>query len=258
MDQNPQVARPLVSITMPAYNCGPFVRQAIESVCAQTYQNWELIIIDDASTDNTAEMITAVSDPRIRVYTHTENQGIEKTRNEALTLVNGTYIAVLDGDDVWLDEHKLEKQVAFLEDNPACVVVGTFLTHLTAAGVQSGSKSYATDDAAIRDRMLLQNQFAHSSVLMRREAVEKTEGYRGDLAEDLDLFLQLGLHGTFANIPKYMTGYRMHGTGASSKKLAMARALDKMITLHSAHYPNALLAILKNYARVATALLRLR
>lgn len=259
MDHHSQtVNRPLVSIIMAAYNCGPFVRQAIESVCAQRYQNWELLIIDDASTDTTAQMIASVSDTRIRLLTHAKNLGIEGTRNEALHLADGKYVAVLDSDDVWLDEHKLETQVAFLEAHPQCVIVGTYITHISATGVATGSTRYATDDSTIRNRILIRNQFAHSSVLMRNDALKKTLGYRGELAEDLDLFLQLGNHGTFANIPEYVTGYRMHGTGASSRRLEMARAVHEVLSRHSNSYPNRLMAYVTSYLRLLLTALRMR
>jgi len=94
--------RPLVSIVMPAYNAGKYIGRAIESVLAQTYDNWELIIVDDGSTDNTYEVASRYKDPRIRILRHDKNMGTGPSRNDALSASRGQWIAVLDADDEWL------------------------------------------------------------------------------------------------------------------------------------------------------------
>ena len=94
----------LVSIIMPTYNCGRFIADAIQSVLAQTYKAWELIIVDDGSTDNTADIVTSFSDPRIRYLSNEQNMGAALTRNKALREAKGHYIAFLDADDLWTPE----------------------------------------------------------------------------------------------------------------------------------------------------------
>lgn len=106
----------LVSIIMPTYNCGRFIRESIESVIAQTYTAWELLIVDDCSTDNTAEVVAAYKDSRIHYLRNEQNRGAALTRNRALREAKGRYIAFLDSDDLWLPE-KLKKQIAFMEQN---------------------------------------------------------------------------------------------------------------------------------------------
>lgn len=106
----------LVSIIMPTYNCGRFIGESIRSVLAQTYTNWELLIVDDCSTDNTAEVVAAFTDPRIHYQRNEHNSGAAVTRNTALRMAKGRYIAFLDSDDLWLPE-KLEKQIAFMQQN---------------------------------------------------------------------------------------------------------------------------------------------
>lgn len=106
----------LVSIIMPTYNCGRFIREAIDSVLAQTYTAWELLIVDDCSTDETEAVVAAYSDPRIRYWRNESNQGAAITRNRALREVRGKYIAFLDADDTWMPK-KLEKQVTFMVQN---------------------------------------------------------------------------------------------------------------------------------------------
>lgn len=107
----------LVSIIMPSYQTGRFIRETIKSVLAQTYSNWELIIIDDCSTDNTDEVVSAFTgDPRIRYMKNSKNSGAAVSRNRALREARGKWIAFLDSDDLWEPE-KLEKQIAFMKEN---------------------------------------------------------------------------------------------------------------------------------------------
>ena len=106
----------LVSIIMPAYNCSRFIREAIDSVLAQTYTAWELLIVDDCSTDDTAAIIASYQDERIHYFRNEQNSGAALSRNKALREAKGKYIAFLDADDSWMPE-KIEKQVAFMEQN---------------------------------------------------------------------------------------------------------------------------------------------
>lgn len=99
---------------MPTYNCGRFIAESINSVLAQTYTNWELLIVDDCSADNTAEVVASFKDPRIHYQRNERNSGAAVTRNTAIKLAKGRYIAFLDSDDLWLPE-KLERQIAFME-----------------------------------------------------------------------------------------------------------------------------------------------
>lgn len=106
----------LVSIIMPAYNASRHIKESIDSVLAQTYSNWELLIVDDCSTDETAHIIASYSDKRIHYKRNTTNLGAAKTRNEAIRMATGRYIAFLDSDDMWLP-NKLELQVHFMQEN---------------------------------------------------------------------------------------------------------------------------------------------
>lgn len=106
----------LVSIIMPTYNCGRFIAESIRSVLAQTYTYWELLIVDDCSTDNTAQVVGSFNDPRIHYIRNEQNKGAALTRNKALREAKGRYIAFLDSDDLWLPA-KLEHQIAFMQQN---------------------------------------------------------------------------------------------------------------------------------------------
>lgn len=141
-----------VSIIMPTYNCGRFIAESIRSVLCQTYTNWELIIVDDCSTDDTAETVASFKDPRIHYQRNTHNSGAAVTRNTALRIAKGRYIAFLDSDDLWTEE-KLERQIAFMQQhgyafsyhryaeiddnsNPTGVIVSG-PKHITKAGMYS-------------------------------------------------------------------------------------------------------------------------
>jgi len=108
----------LVSIIMPTYNCGDFIGYTIDSVIAQTYQQWELIIIDDCSTDNTIEVINTylLSEPRIKYFQFDKNSGAATARNKGVNLAQGRYMAFLDSDDIWFS-NKLSKQITFMKKN---------------------------------------------------------------------------------------------------------------------------------------------
>lgn len=108
----------LVSIIMPTYNCGKFIAETLDSVKAQTYQNWEVVIVDDCSTDNTKQVVDTyiANDPRIKYYCLETNSGAAVARTKAMELADGQYIAFLDSDDLWTPD-KLEKQLAFMRDN---------------------------------------------------------------------------------------------------------------------------------------------
>lgn len=106
----------LVSIIMPSYNTSKFIQQSINSVINQTYKNWELIIVDDCSNDDTDEVVASINDKRIRYFKNKNNSGAAVSRNRALRKANGRWIAFLDSDDLWMPE-KLEKQISFMENN---------------------------------------------------------------------------------------------------------------------------------------------
>lgn len=242
--------QPLVSILMLTYNRARYLSTAIESVLGQTYTSWELFVIDDGSTDDTKALMSRYPDDRIRYIRHEERCGLFVRRSESLTYPRGTYTAVLDSDDLWHDPEKLKRQVAFLERCRDHVLVGTFARIINDAGAITCSTSFATIDAAIRRRLLFRNQFVHSSVLMRSSAVHSCSGYQSRLGEDLDLFLQLGTKGRMANIPEYMTSYRVHNGNTNDSGFQMLTAVYTSIKEHGRAYPYFQIARLLMQARI--------
>jgi len=248
--------QPLVSILLLTYNRARYLKDAIASVIKQTHTNWELIIIDDGSTDSTKEVVQSFGESRIRYVRHAENAGLHARRKESLGYVKGEFVAVLDSDDYWVDEDKLAFQVAHLEEQTECVLIGTFAILVDETGTQIGQRDFATGDHSIRERILQKNQFIHSSVLMRTATLKKTRGYQPLLAEDLELFLQLGKLGTFANLPGYMTAHRVHAESENDHGIKMCSAVHRIIKRHQ-DYPHYTKAWLRSHARLLVSRVRL-
>lgn len=217
--------------------------RAVRSVLAQSLSGWELIVIDDASTDGTPRVLAefAARDPRITVVTNKKNNypDISKTLNDGITKARGKYIARLDDDDYWVDDRKLEKQSAFLEQHPDYMVVGSGMIIVDAAGRELSRYFKNETDAAIRKHALFANPFSHTTVMFRADAARAVHGY-GDwrYAEDWDLWLKLGARGKFYNLPEYTTAYTLAGQNKSfTHQRPQSRMILQLITVHRKEYP---------------------
>lgn len=233
---------PTVTIIMPVYNVIDLVREAIQSVVNQTFTDWELLVIDDGSTDGTDAVVLecAREDKRIRVLTHRHNKGLVPTLNYGLAVARGTFIARLDGDDVWVAAEKLARQVVFLSDNPWCNLLGTAAEFAGIDGVRMGMFNVPTTDQAIRRRILLKNPFVHSSVVMRATVVRRLGGYRPAWrhVEDYDLWLRFGLEGGVANLPEAYTLYRVNPAGiTAANNLGQIARCRQLVTTYRRSYP---------------------
>ncbi|NLE50087.1 MAG: glycosyltransferase family 2 protein [Chloroflexi bacterium] len=202
---------PLVSVLMPAHNGERYLAGAIDSILAQTLRDFELIVVDDGSTDRTPEILDryARRDSRVRVHRQ-ENQGIPAARNQCLDLATGRYLAWMDSDDVALPA-RLQKQVAFMDAHPEIGVCGTWVKTIGAAAGQVWR--YPTDDATLRSVLVFNPPFANTSTVVRREALEAA-GLRFDLsfpqAQDYDLWARAAQHTRLANLPEALVLYRLH------------------------------------------------
>ena len=257
INQNSVSARtPLVSIIMTTYNQAHFLESALSSVVAQTFTNWECLIMDDASTDNTSAVAQACAqnDPRIIYIQQKSNLGIARNRNSGLSHTRGTYIAVLDCDDLWIDKDKLEKQVKHLHAHPEAVLVGTHAQTIDSNGAVLNKKlNPPTTDRAIRASMLSTNAFIHSSVVYRANTARDCGGYdeAHTIGEDYSLWLALGLKGTFANLPDCMVSYRMHNSSITKqKKILAAQEHLSIIRKYAQAYPYYYAAAFKRYVQI--------
>jgi len=210
---------PKISVVMAVHNGGPYLEEAIRSIFQQTYQNYEFLIIDDASTDETTRILKNLDDFRVRVITNKENLGLTKSLNLGISEARGEYIARMDADDLSLP-HRLEKQLEFLEKNPEHALVGTPYYQIDEAGNIKGLVRVLTDDCELRAGLLQQNWFGHGSVMMRKAAVIKAGGYdeRFTYAQDYDLWLRLADDHRVANLGEPLYCWRATSTCISKEK----------------------------------------
>lgn len=247
----------LVSIILPTYNGARFLRRAIESVIAQTYTAWELLVIDDGSIDDTPAILAELqqTDSRIRYIKNTYNLGIQKTLNKGIKESKGVYIARIDDDDVWAQVDKLEQQVSFLEENPEYVLVGTGVILIDETEKEIMRYFLPETDHAIRTGLLAQNRFVHSSVLFRKDTVIELDGYSESVevrhVEDYDLWLRLGMKGMLANIPQYAVKFTVReGSISGSNKIDQFYKNIALIKKYKAYYPHHTSAIIRSYIRI--------
>lgn len=230
-----------VSIIMPAYNRAKYISKAINSVLRQTFTDFELIIIDDGSTDNTKEVLQKyLQDSRIK-YIYQTNQKVSKARINGIKNSAGTYIALLDSDDYWLDEKKLEKQVNFLENNKDYVLVSGGIIRVNENGKQISKIKNPQSDEAIREGMLLSCLFAPSAAMFLRSAYDKVGGFNknSDLSEDWQLFMDLGLVGKMYNFQDYFLAYLQGEQNRSNfNRRKNLRYNLRLIQKYKNNYPN--------------------
>jgi len=252
---------PKVSIILPTYNRVDLLKRAVRNVFAQSFSDYEFIVINDASTDGTRAYLDELArrDPRVRPVHNERNNypDISKNLNEGLRLARGGYIARLDDDDYWCDPEKLAKQVAFLNAHPGCVVVGGGTIVVDENDNEQFRYLKLETDALIRDRALITNPFTHSTVMFRRDVALAVGGY-GDFknAEDWDLWLKMGTKGTFYNFQEYFVRYLMND---KSKTVIFKRSQTKeifsLLRSHRHEYPRFFSAYILNMAQYCFSLL---
>jgi glycosyltransferase involved in cell wall biosynthesis len=249
--------KPQVSIQMCTFNRAHYIPQSIESVLTQTFTNWELLILDDASTDNTKDVVSKyLNDPRIKYIKNEDNLGIARNRNKGLDLSIGEYIAVLDSDDYWIDNTKLEKQIKFLENNPEYTLVGTNIIIIDETGKELNKTNFKNSYLDIKNVLLLQNQIAQSTVLYRKNSVLELGGYSDKymVCDDYDLWLNIAGKFKIRNLPDFTTKYLEHSHGISKeKKLKAAIEHKNIVNKYKRKYPNYILALIKAYVRILTS-----
>lgn len=202
---------PLVSVVIRTYNREPLLKKAIESVRAQTFKDFELIIVDDGSQDATQQTIQEYerADPRIHGIVDRVKRGLVGTLEKGIQEAKGKYIAILDDDDSWFDPHKLDKQVAFLEQHPDYMAVGGGIIRVDGNGKELARHMPPESDEGIRRSILRSNPIAHSTSLFRKEAWERIGGYNQSLgfSEDWDLWMRLAKIGKLHNLQEYVASY---------------------------------------------------
>ncbi len=212
-----------ISIIMAAYNAEKTIEQAISSVLTQTYPNFELLVIDDCSKDNTAGLVRSIAaqDSRVRLISNAENRGVSYTRKHGLAEAAGSWIAILDSDDAWARE-KLEKQILLQKETNADLLF-TGSTFMDTDGRPINWYFHAPARVSYR-QLLKQNVISNSSALVRKHLYEKHYAVGDQMHEDFAIWLSMLKAGhTACGVDEPLLVYRIAATSKSGNKLRAAR-----------------------------------
>lgn len=219
---------PRISVIMSVYNSADYLREAIESILNQTFTNFEFIIFDDSSTDDSWKIITEYTnqDDRIILIQNQENIGLTKSLNKGIALAKGEYIARQDADDVSLPE-RFEKQVALLDQEPEVVLVSCNLELINSEGCITGMYQRACAPELVPWYLLFYNRLAgHSQVVYRREIVKSLGSYSESrrYSQDYELWCRLAKVGQIAILPEILLQQRIHNNSISAAKRSEQKA----------------------------------
>lgn len=203
-------SQPLISVIMPVHNAEKFIIPALESLLQQTYAHWELLCVNDASTDATAKILMSYvkRDPRIHVYHNKVKSGIGHSLNKALKHTKGAFIARMDGDDVSLPQ-RLERQMKFLQRNPSIVACGGQVQMIDVNGRIFAFKKFPTDSQFLYKMIMRMVPIQHPAIMVRGDIL-RAYSYREDVptAEDVDMLFYLLSKGAISNIRHFIYQYR--------------------------------------------------
>lgn len=222
-----KIIKGLISVIMTNYNTSyEYLREAIESILSQTYSNFEFIIVDDASTDNSLSIIESYNDDRIRIIKNENNIGLTKSLNKALEYANGEFVARMDADDISLPE-RFERQVEFLRTNPDVIVCGTwvkFIGKWKELGYSNETICRSIPDRETYRIMLLFGNYpniVHPTAMFRNEyLIENCIKYdeKFKYAQDYKMWVKCSEFGECANVPELLFEYRVHNNAISTSK----------------------------------------
>jgi glycosyltransferase involved in cell wall biosynthesis len=214
------MSTPLVSLVMSTCNGEKYVVGAIQSILAQTFTDYEFIIIDDGSTDNTWQVLSQLPDKHLRLIRNESNIGLTRSLNKALALAQGKYLARMDDDDLSLPE-RLEKQVTFLQAHPETALVGTSAAFIDESGRKQEDNIVQASCLSLKWLLLFQMPFVHPSLMWRKEIVhDRVGGYDESLpfAQDYDLVTRIAAELPVANLPEVLLHYRRRPGAISSQR----------------------------------------
>lgn len=224
-------SQPLVSVVMSVFNGEAWLKKAIDSICTQTYSNWEFLIVDDGSNAATKQVLQAyATEKRIRILSNTERRGLTRNLNMAIAQSRGSLIARMDADDIALSE-RLEKQVAYLQANPQVALAAAFVMFMDERDQITGpwaEDREAQDFDSIKRLLPTRNCLAHPTVMFRRTAWEQFPYNENQVhSQDWDLWMQFAAAGLrMEKIKEVLLHYRVHGlsvTSSSNKKSAFLK-----------------------------------
>jgi glycosyltransferase involved in cell wall biosynthesis len=228
---------PKVSVIIPAFNAVTFLPDSVQSIAAQTFQDYEMIIVNDGSTDQTEAWLAQITDSRIKLISQT-NQGTARARNAGIAQAQGEYIALLDADDRW-EATKLEKQVKLLDQDPRIGLVYTWVAVIDRHGNPTGKICKNNLAGDVWENLIEHNAIESCSApLIRRQCFEQVGYFDPEISqgscgsEDWDMWLRIAEHYPFGVVAEPLTYYRDHAQNASKDWAIMAQGdtliLDKI------------------------------
>jgi glycosyltransferase involved in cell wall biosynthesis len=202
---------PKVSVIMPVYNAERFLESAIESIFTQTFTDYELLVINDGSTDRSDELLSKFSDPRLRIINNVSNKGLVRTLNIGIAHSQGEYIARMDADDL-SHPARLDKQVSYLDDHSNTGLLGCAYWIIGIENNITSTQYFPTSNNNLQEKILLADYFCHPSVMIKRVYLDQVRGYDEAFAtsEDYDLWLRLSEVCEIANLPEPLFYYRRY------------------------------------------------
>lgn len=207
-----------ISVILSVYNCEKYIREAVNSILQQTFRDFELIIINDYSTDSTKNIIFSFNDPRIVYIENKTNIGLTKSLNKGLSMAKGEYVARMDADDVAFPQ-RLEEQLKYMESYKDVALAGSFAVLIDENGSAIRKIKLPADFAALKFELLFNNALIHSTIFFRKKAIIQSGGYNEDFkcAQDYELYTRLATRSIITNIPKYLLKLRIHKDSISKK-----------------------------------------
>ena len=218
---------PLISVLLPVYNAEKYVRQTVESILNQSHAEFEFIIVDDGSSDRSAQIVGQLEQQDRRIeFTRQDNRGMAATLNDMLERACGEFIARIDADDIAMPT-RFAEQISFLEKHPACVVVGSAVLNIDQDGDPLSVEEFPATHSDIENRMLSGGGgIIHPATMIRRQAMLDAGGFALDcpVVEDQKLWLRMALNGELANLPQPLTKYRVHSQNMTFAQQRLARS----------------------------------
>ncbi|MDP4195864.1 MAG: glycosyltransferase [Bacteroidota bacterium] len=228
----------LLSIIVPAYNAWPYITDMVDSILSQTFKDYDLIIVNDGSTDKTYEYLKNIRDERVKVI-NKNNSGIIDSFNIALQQIYTPFVARMDADDI-CDPTKYERQIKYLIEHENCVLVGTSANHLSIDGKVSGwpvnmPKSHEEIIDALFKR---RSAIIQPTIVVRTKALKEIGGYSPDVwPEDYNLYFKLGKKGQMANLPECLYSIRLHESSLTSKNMIkLQTGYDNLMRIYWPEY----------------------
>ncbi len=231
----------VISVIIPVFNGQNTIKKTIESVLNQTWKDYELIIINDGSTDSTEEVISNISDPRIKVFNY-PNAGPSASRNRGIAIASGKYISFIDADDLWTPD-KLEKQLQKLEENPQAKIAYSWTNYIDEFDNFLYPGSHITANGNVYEKLLLTNFIENgSNPLIDRQALIEIGGFDKSLfaAEDLDVWFKLAIKYEFVAVPSPQILYRVSTNSLSSNLARMEKQSLEVIDRAFGRAPESL------------------